>query len=151
MATALYVEAVDWPAAAVIPFFRWRNLPRLAGPGGLFTRVEYQQPDMRIGATRLLWMESGPPVRERLDFLDDEGGDYFAFRYRVLDVGPLPVTDYVGDIAVTAAGPDRCVLRFRCDYVPVGIGEEQWTDFYITAEKRLLAAVKERLHRGETV
>jgi hypothetical protein len=44
----------------------------------------------------------------------------YYFRYRVIDIGPLPFVDYVGSIRLALAGPERCVVIYHAEFLPVG-------------------------------
>jgi hypothetical protein len=38
----------------------------------------------------------------------------------VFDIGPLPFADYVGSIRLALAGPERCVVIYHAEFLPLG-------------------------------
>lgn len=60
----------------------------------------------------------GGRVLERLEEIDER--DRY-MRYRMIDSGPVPFTNYEGSLRVTPAGPEACVVMFTARFVPVGI------------------------------
>jgi hypothetical protein len=59
----------------------------------------------------------GGAVSERIEEFDAPA---YYFRYRVIDIGPLPFVDYVGSIRLALAGPERCVVIYHAEFLPVG-------------------------------
>ncbi len=60
-------------------------------------------------------------IVERIDKFDDD--DMF-MSHRVIDCGPLPITDFVIDVRVTSNGPDACSYKFEMRYTPLGGPDE---------------------------
>ena len=59
----------------------------------------------------------GGAVSERIEQFDSER---YYFSYRVFDSGPLPFVDYVGSIRLSLAGPERCVIIYHAEFMPLG-------------------------------
>ncbi|MBW7835061.1 MAG: SRPBCC family protein [Sphingomonadales bacterium] len=61
-------------------------------------------------------------IVERIDKFDDN--DMF-MSHRIIDCGPLPVTDFTVDIRITANGPDACSYKFEMKYTPLAGPDEE--------------------------
>ena len=94
MVAAEVVTRFAAPAARIWDFVRWENMEQYVS-AGLFARVVYDERRAIVGATRRLFFHDGPPVHERLEIV--AASDYH-YAYRLIDSGPLPVTDYVGQV-----------------------------------------------------
>ena len=105
-------------------------MPRLTA-GGFFTRAEFPAgPEIRIGALRRVHVPDGPPFVERLE---EYRPDDFYYRYRLVDTGPFPLTDYLGVVAVTPAG-SGCCLKFGHTATLVDIDAETWEPMWVCTE-----------------
>lgn len=137
MAIVTVAERVDLPASQVWDHISWHGVARLEG--GLFKRIEFfgDRPD--IGVTKRLHLAEGPPVTERLEAFD---ADDRAYRYRVIDEGPLSVTDYRGSVRVTPCGPDACHVTIECRYTPVSVTAEQWAETWTAMERGLIDEIR---------
>lgn len=111
-------EVADEIAAAVEEvwkFFGWRiedePLQQLTEMEALPGTVSWSgdQP----GASRTISMADGGQLVERLEALDEAN---FCYSYRIVDSGPLPVSGYLGHVAMTATGPRTCKLVFSADF-----------------------------------
>ena len=108
MASFEVAARFDAPAESVWSFVSWDGMPRLT-EGGFFTRAEFPAgTEIRPGALRRVHVPDGPPFVERLE--EYRAHDFF-YRYRLVDTGPFPLTDYMGVVAVTRAGAG-CCLKF---------------------------------------
>ena len=104
MGKAHVVRRFNVPAETLWSYLSWRGMEKLAG-GGFFKRVVFEGEGAEVGATKWIHLPEGPPIRERLEWLDAAG---YAYGYRVVDSGPLPITDYVGELRITPCGPAAC-------------------------------------------
>lgn len=141
MGHARVVRRFEAPATAVWDLVSWRGMARLAR-AGLFEAIEFEQEETIAGATKRLHLASGAALRERLEWLDETGHGY---GYRIIDGGDLPVTDYVGTVRVTHAGPDACTLLIRCEFAGVSVGDEDFQRQWQIMETSVLDAVAARL------
>jgi hypothetical protein len=58
--------------------------------------------------------------------------------YRLIDTGPMPVVDYVGQVRITPAGPDACHVKVASTCSPVAISDEEWVRMYTDMQTGLL-------------
>ena len=140
MVAAELVRRIAAPAAVVWEYVRWERMDQYVD-AGFFRAVEYDERRAVVGATRSLHLADGPPVRERIEAIAE--GD-FHYIYRLIDSGPLPVTDYVGQVRITPAGPDACVVKVASTCSPVGITEDEWVRMYTEMQTGLLDYVAAR-------
>lgn len=140
MGSARVMRRFAAPASAVWDFVSWRGMVKLAG-GSLFERVEFQG-DTHVGATKTLYIGDALPIRERLESLDESGMSY---SYRIIDNGPLPVTNYLGQLRLTPCGPKACVIVIENDFVGVDIDEAEWARTWQGMENRLLDEIEARV------
>ena len=143
MVTAELVEHIAAPAAAVWEYVRWERMDVYV-EAGFFRGVDYDERRAIVGATRSLQLDDGPPVRERIEAIDARD---FHYVYRLIDSGPMPVTDYVGEVRVTPAGPDACCIKVTSRCSPVGISDAEWVRMYTDLETRLFDFIKARCER----
>ncbi len=81
-----------------------------------------------VGAVRVSTLLGGMGViRERLDVLDP---DRFFCRYSLIEPGPLPFSNYQGQITITALDDNNCILKLQADFVPRGVDEADSIAFY---------------------
>ena len=79
------------------------------------------------------------PIGERLETLDIADRSY---RYRLTDVGSLPITDYRGYVRVTPAGPDACHLKIECEFDAVEVTEAEWKATWLAMENGLVDEIR---------
>lgn len=129
-------ERIDAPADVVWDHISWHGVARLSG---VFKSIEFFGDEPRVGVTKRLHLAEGLPVVERLEEIDEAERTY---RYRVIDGGSLPVTDYRGYVRVTPCGPDACHLLIECRYVPVTVTSEEWAETWTALESGIIDAVR---------
>ncbi|MBB2206544.1 SRPBCC family protein [Gluconacetobacter takamatsuzukensis] len=93
------------------------------------------------GRIRRLTLADGTTITERLIRFDDRARMY---SYAYLS-GPDPVEDYVGQVAVTEQGPDRCLIGWGSRFVPVGLSEADATARYHAAYTAALTHARDLL------
>jgi hypothetical protein len=142
---ARVVRRFDAPATAVWEYVSWNGMVKLAG-SGLFEKVEFEGGGTRIGSIKTLHIGQSLPIRERLEALDESGMSYV---YRIVDNGPLPITNYRGEVRVTPCGPKACVLVIAHEFIAVGIDESEWIRSWQVMENGLLDQIQARLAGGE--
>ena len=136
MASATLARKFAAPADAVWQYVRWHGVAKLDQySGDFFEKIEFDGDVEQVGITKTIFPFGGLPIHERLEELNAEERSY---RYRLLDVGDLPVTDYRGYVRVTPCGPDACHLLIACDYTPVGVTAEAWEATWTTMESSLM-------------
>lgn len=131
-------EHVKAPAQAVWEHINWHGVAKLEG--GLFKRIEFFGDTPVVGITKLIHLAEGLPVLERLEAVDEKDRTY---RYRVIDEGDLPVTDYCGYVRVTPCGPAACHVKIECSFTPVAVTEEQWAEIWTAMERSIIAQIRE--------
>ena len=117
MGKAQVVRRFNAPAETLWSYLSWRGMEKLAG-GGFFKRVVFEGEGSEVGATKWIHLAEGPPLRERLEWLDAAG---YGYGYRVVDSGPLPITGGVPD---ARNPPSGCRFRDRCPQAVARCGEE---------------------------
>ncbi|WP_028081744.1 SRPBCC family protein [Solimonas soli] len=111
MASFEIAARFDAPAEKVWGFVSWDGMPVLT-KGGFFTRAEFPAgPQIAPGALRRVHLPEGPPFVERLEEIVPKD---FYYRYRLVDTGALPITDYTGIVRVTPAGSGCCLKFGHC-------------------------------------
>lgn len=131
----------DAPARAVWDFVSWEGMPRLTA-GGFFTRAEFPAGSQIVpGALRRVHLPEGPPFIERLEEYRPE--DFF-YRYRLVDTGPFPLTDYTGVVAVTPAGTG-CGLKFGHSATLIDIDEAAWRETWMGIERQVFDFIRRHL------
>ncbi len=144
MVTAELTIRIAASAATVWEYVRWERMDVYV-EAGFFRAVDYDERRAIVGATRSLHLAEGPPVRERIEAIDAD----FHYVYRLIDSGPMPVTDYVGEVRVTPAGPDACCIKVASRCSPVGISDAEWVRIYTDLETRLFDFIKARCERPD--
>lgn len=145
MATVTLARKFAAPADAVWQYVRWHGVAKLDQySGDFFEKIEFDGDVEKVGITKTIHPFGGPPILERLEELNAEERTY---RYRLLDVGDLPVTDYRGYVRVTPAGPDACHLKIECDYTAVGVTDAAWAQTWTEMETSLMDEIS-RLVEG---
>jgi hypothetical protein len=117
---------------------RWENMERYVD-AGIFARVVYDQRRAIPGATRNLHFPAGPPVRERLESVDERQRRY---SYSLIDPGPVPVRDYVGEVRIEPDGDDASWIHVASTCTPVGVSEEEWARTYAAMQEGLFTALR---------
>jgi hypothetical protein len=123
------------PAAALWDLFRWDN-PDAALAAGLFAGVDYEERRPLPGATRSVALNGGGTVREQLVSVDEAAMSY---RYTVLNLADFPLEHYLGGVTVTPLDGGRSRLTFACDFLPRGIGADQWREVYSAMQAAFIA------------
>lgn len=141
MGTATVTAKIAAPARAVWECISWEGSARLVGRS-LFKKVEFERPGSQPGAIKWWFLEGTEPVRERLEWIDEAD---MAYRYRVIDGGALPVTDYVGYVRVTPCGARACHLKIEAQYTAVEVGDDEWRDLWVRMESGLIDDIRELL------
>ncbi|PZU50166.1 MAG: SRPBCC family protein [Sphingomonas sp.] len=119
----------DAPAPLVWSYVSWDGMPKLV-EGGFFTSADFPAgPEIRPGALRRLSTPDGS-FTERLE--DYRAAD-FTYRYRMVDTGPFPLTDYEGIVAVTPAG-SGCCLKFGHSATLIGLSAAEWETGWLAIE-----------------
>ena len=126
------------PARAVWEYVRWENADVLER-AGFFGRVEYGERRAIPGAERTLYTPNGEAVRERLESVEPSE---FRYVYRLVDPGPMPLREYVGEVRVVAEGDDRCRITVSSTFTPAGITETAWRERYEELEQALFAYIR---------
>lgn len=145
MVDAIYAERIAAPAEKVWPFLSWSSLEMMV-PGGLMTRVEYDERREVVGATRRVWFPDGQSVRERLEALPEHPEDY-AYDYRIIDTGDFPIAEYRGSVRLTPAGEGACNLRFSAEFTPLGVIAEEWRAVYVDMQKQQIAFIRDQVEK----
>lgn len=146
MGQARVVRRISAPAAAVWDLISWRGMAQLVGDG-LFESVEFEDDGAAPGSTK--WVR-GPwplPIRERLEWVDEAQTSY---GYRIVDNGPLPVTDYAGTVRVVPNGPDACSVLIQCSFVGVDVTDAEWKSSWEQMEGGLLDTIAARFGDAPT-
>lgn len=116
-------------------------------PGGLFEGLVKAQSFKGKGEGAIITTEmeqDGMVARivERIDKFDDD--DMF-MSHRIIDCGPLPVTDFVIDFRVTANGPDACSYKFEMRYTPLAGPDEDVRQMVVGGVQQMHANLKKIL------
>jgi len=74
------------------------------------------------GMVRSIFAGDGPPINERLEFVDETGR---RLGYEIPENVPLPVDDYHAEMVVVDLGGSRSRLEWSCTAVPKGVGEDE--------------------------
>lgn len=130
-------ERVEAPAQVVWEHINWHGVAKLEG--GLFKRIEFFGDTPIVGVTKRIHLEEGLPILERLESVDEDDRTY---RYRVIDEGDLPVTDYSGYVRVAPCGPAACHVKIESMFTPVAVTEQQWTETWTAMEHSLIAQIR---------
>jgi len=144
MGKAQVVRRFAVPAERLWELVSWRGMEKLSD-GALFGTIVFEDDSDRPGATKWIGVGAGR-IRERLEWVDPVD---FAYGYRIIDTGPLPITDYVGDLRITPAGPDSCVIVIRNSFVAVETDDESWAAEWQRMETGLLEEIAQRLEAGQ--
>ena len=131
-------ERVEAPAERVWELINWHGVARLEG--GLFQRIEFFGDMPMVGVTKRIHLAEGLPVLERLEAIDEVER---AYRYRVIDDGDLPVTDYCGYVRVSPCGPAACHIKIESSFTPVAVTESEWADIWSAMEASLVAQIRD--------
>lgn len=129
----------DAPAELVWSFVSWEGMPRLT-EGGFFTGADFPAgPEVRPGALRRVTTPDGSAFVEEL--IEQREGRVFSQRYRLVDTGPFPLTDYEGVVVVTPAG-EGCCLKFGHSATLVDISEEDWRAAWLAIEHQVFDFIR---------
>ena len=143
MAVVTLAERIEAPADAVWDYVCWHGVAKLDQySGGFFKKIEFQGDEPKVGITKTIYPHDGLPISERLESLDVADRTY---RYRLADVGSLPITDYRGYVRVTPAGPDACHLKIECEFTAVEVSEAEWIETWLAMETQLVTEIRRAL------
>lgn len=138
MAIVTVTQRIEAPAEAVWNLISWHGVGQLAG-GALFKKIVFFGDSLEVGITKQLHLAEGLPVLERLESFDAADRTY---RYRVIDSGSLPVTDYAGYVRVTPCGPEACHVKIECSYTGVEVSDAEWHRLWTKMELGLIDEVR---------
>ncbi len=142
MASFEIATRFDAPAEAVWAFVSWQGMARLTN-GGFFTSAEFPNgPEARAGALRRVTTPDGGAFVEEL--IEQTEGRIFAQRYRLVDTGPFPLTDYEGVVVVTPAG-EGCCLKFGHTATLVDVSEDEWRSAWMSIENQVFDFIRQSL------
>jgi hypothetical protein len=138
MASAEIAKRIEAPADTVWAILAGRDIIELIT--GLYgEEVKYEGSGK--GAVLTTTLKDGRGViQERIEHLDD---DERCLKYRVIDVGPFPFANYMGEIRVTLSGPHACNVSFQSTYVPVGMSEEDSRAVWLENNRNMLEKLNE--------
>ena len=133
------------PAETLWEYISWIGVEKLAeGDDDSVAGVEFEGRSNNPGSIRIVHQANGPSVHERLEEYNEE--DRF-YRYRVIDSGTLPVTDYVGTVRVTPCGPDACMLKITCASLPIMVTEDEWRRHWEGLQDGYYEFMRERIEK----
>ncbi|PZU50169.1 MAG: SRPBCC family protein [Sphingomonas sp.] len=143
MAVVTLAERIEAPADKVWHYVGWHGVADLDQySGALFQKIEFFGDKPAPGIIKIIYPVNGLPVHERMESYDAETRTY---RYSLLDVGSLPITDYRGLVKVTPAGPTACHVKIECEFTAVDVSEEEWRSTWLAMETALLREVRARV------
>lgn len=141
MLSAFYAEPITAAADAVWPYVAWECL-ELMLPGGLFQGVVYERREPTPGATRRVQLAGGLDVVEQLI---EQDATARRVRYRMIDLGAAPLSEYEGDVVVTPRGPRACALRFACRYYPLSDDAPDFAPMYREMQRAFVAFIRSQV------
>lgn len=141
MLSAFYAEPITAAADVVWPYVAWESL-ELMLPGGLFQGVVYDGREPTPGATRRVQLAGGLDVVEQLIEQDAAAR---RVRYRMIDLGAAPLSEYEGDVVVTPRGPRACALRFACRYYPLSDDAPDFAPMYREMQRAFVAFIRSQV------
>ncbi len=138
MASTEHTETINASADAVWAVTDWLGAKKLA----LATTVEKMDIDGdEIGSIRTVYFKNGTIVRSQLEERDIENKYY---RYRMIDTGDFPFTEYMNQIWVTPLGPDSCEIKCQVTLTPrEGVPEQDCLDSWVDNIKESSAQLQE--------
>lgn len=140
MTVATFTQRFEAPAERVWDYVRWHGVARLEQySGAFFEKIEFQGDAEEPGVTKRIYPHDALPILERLEEVDASD---FTYRYRLLDVGSLPITDYRGYVRVTPAGPRACFLLLECEFVAVDVSDDEWIAMWRDIETNLVNEIR---------
>lgn len=129
----------------VSAFVSWQGMPRLTA-GGFFTSAVFPKGDAPVaGSMRVVGTPDGGSFTEEL--IEEVAGERFFQRYRLIDTGPFPLTDYEGVVVVTKAG-DGCCLKFGHRATMVESSAEIWRENWAVIEGQVFDYIEQQLSAG---
>jgi hypothetical protein len=143
MLSAFHAARLAAPAQEVWRYVAWENL-ELMLPGGLFEAVHYQDRRPREGALRRVRMAGGLEVVERLEHQDAAER---RMRYRMIDLGDAPLSEYEGDVLVTPKGPQACAVRFACRYYPLDQEADDFAPAYLAMQRAFVDYIRSQVEK----
>ena len=94
-----------------------------------------------VGAVRLVTLQDGAQVKERLEAFDPGAMSY---TYSMTDMGPLPIGSYESTVVVTADG-SGCTMSWTATFEPAGAPEEEVAGMIGGLYDSGLGSVREKL------
>jgi hypothetical protein len=137
-----FAARVEAPADVVWNCFRGPDRNRLAI--GTYAQA-IQQEGEGVGSIKTTVLLGGGVIKERFESIDEKERHW---TYRVIDNGPLPFTDYIGEVRITPCGPDACAVKFQATFTPLGTDEGDGVSIYKSNCLKGIARLKEILGLG---
>ncbi len=123
----------------VWPLVCWEGTVALAGTDA-FERVDYDVPGTFVGATKWLHIYREKPIRERLDWIGDDG---YSYGYSIIDRGVLPIKSYEGYLRLTREGANNCHIEIGNRFVTDGVDAQEFGQAWQQMERQLLEQLAE--------
>lgn len=131
-----HVEVQDEIAAGIDTV--WELVSDFGGVGRISPEVSSCEVEGEgVGAVRTI-VSSGFTVQERLEGLDHAAR---TFSYSMLE-GPIPFKNYVANVKLSDAGPNRTRISWAGTFEPAGMPEEQLQQLVETIYRGLIAGIK---------
>ncbi|WP_299322557.1 SRPBCC family protein [Parasphingopyxis sp.] len=144
MVEAVIAKRIEAPADDVWALVNWKGCEALMPIPGQMDSVRFEGDGP--GARRIFALDQerlgGGSIVEELVFIDPKHRFY---QYIIADNGPLPWTDYKGEIRVTPCGPDACALKFAVEITPLDMSDEECRNIFITHCLMDVARIKDHL------
>ena len=90
-----------------------------------------------VGAVRTINTQ-GIVIKERLESLD---ADKCTFSYSIVE-GPIPFTNYLAQVELTPAGPQRTKINWSGSFEPAGVPEDSLKGLVETIYRNLIGGIK---------
>ena len=141
MLSAFHAAQLAAPAQEVWRYIAWENLELMA-PGGLFEAVHYQERRPRPGALRRVRLAGGLEIVERLE---EQDAAERRMRYRMVDLGDAPLSEYEGEVLVTPKGAHACAIRFACRYYPISDEGDDFAPTYRAMQRAFVDYIRSQV------
>ncbi len=138
MASSEYIERIEASADEIWALVNWLGAKKLA----LATTVESMDIDGdAVGAIRTVHFKDGTIVKSRLEELNESEKYY---RYRMVDTGDFPFSEYVNEMSVIPRGSDACDLKCRVTLAPnEGVSAQECLDSWAAFIKKSNITLRE--------
>ena len=149
MAGTEHIERINASADKVWPFIDWLGTKKLVlamtiekNDISQATNVEKMDIDGdKIGSIRTVHFEGGNIIKSQLVERDIANKYY---RYRMLDTGDFPFTEYMNQIWVTPCGPDSCEYKCKLTLSPKkGVSAKDLLDSWVDYIKDTAVKLRE--------